>query len=188
MRTTMSRESVIGCGGNLSCMPVLEEQKKLLAEVLDYVAKSNGLRGVLVDKHQARIRQVADGKSILISAHLLESILFRTDSNGTDFIQVNFTTGKKILITDSLIGFKPTTPKGIDITRIPRVVTTPDVISVFEAIQETLHSAGPESYELSILKKIFDAVLSGGEAVGFDLSQERLWLSRVPLVSARATS
>jgi len=169
-------------------MPVLEEQVKLLGEILGYVAKTKGLRGAWVDQYEARILQTADDKSILINARMLDSVIYRIDSSGADFIQVNFITGKKILLTDALIGFKPTTTKGIDMTRLPRVVTTPDVISVFEAIQEALHISGPNSYELAILKKIFDAVLSGGEAVGFDLSQERSWLSRVPLIGTQATS
>ncbi len=169
-------------------MPVLQEQEKLLADVLGFVAKTKGLRGVLVGKHEARVQQIADGKSIPIHACELESVIFRTDSRGADFIQVNFTTGKKILITDTLIGFKPAQPRGVDVTRIPRVVTTPDVLSVFEAIQETLHDSGPDSYEMSILKKIFEAVVRGGEAVGFDFSQERSWLARVPLIGGRATS
>lgn len=173
----------------LSSAPAsFDEQLGLLTDILAYVARTSGLRKIEVDKFQVRLSQEMDGKSIVIDARALEDVLFRSDTNGVEFIQVNFSNGNKILLTDTLIGFKPTAPKGVDLMRLPRVVTTPDVMSVFEAIQDALHSTNTGPHEIAILKRIFDAVLAGGEAVGFDLSEERSWLARVPVKVVRACS
>ena len=172
----------------MNCAPGSGKQEKLLAEISQFVAKTSGLRISVIDERSVRIHQSADDKSLIVEASALDEVLLRSDSNGTEFIQVNFSAGHKILLTDCLIGFKPSTPRGVDLARLPRVVTTPDVINVFEAIQDALHATGPDSHEISVLKKIFDAVLNGGEAVGFDLSRERSWLARVPVSGIRASS
>ena len=42
---------------------------------------------------------------------------------------------------------------------------------------DTEASASPaDPYELDVLKRVFDSVLRGAEAVGFDITPERLWL------------
>ena len=53
------------------------------------------------------IKQQADGKEISFTEDTVEEVLERYDSDGRCFLQVNFLGGKKVLLTDKLIGFKP---------------------------------------------------------------------------------
>jgi hypothetical protein len=164
------------------------KQQQLLGDILNFVARASGLRASKTSAEDIRLHQLADGKSIVIDAKKLDEVLWRTDTQSAEFVQVNFLNGHKILLTETLVGFKPGTPPGIDHSRLPRVVTTPDVVNVFEAIQDVLHQSGPRSHELSVLKKVFDAVLMGGEDAGFDLAEERTWLARLPTNLAKASS
>jgi hypothetical protein len=77
------------------------------------------------------------------------------------------------------VGFKPTETFGLDMAKIPKVVTTPDLMSVFEAIEESMSSDIQNEHELEILKKVYQSILQGGELAGFDLKFERNWLSRL---------
>lgn len=156
-------------------------QLQCLTQILEFIAKSSGLkRKSSPSEGSLQICQSIDGKSLTIAPEALEDVLFRTDVDGRDFIQVNFTSGTKILLTDSLIGFKPANLPGLDVSKLPKVVTTPDIISVFDAIQEALHSGDQKDEEVLVLRKVFDAVVAGGEAIGFDLSKEKSWIARVP--------
>jgi hypothetical protein len=168
-------------GGFLDCVPSgTEKQKKLLADIQTFVSGTRGLRCNEIDLDRMRIHQNIDGKTVTLEASLLDDVLIRSDASGEEFLQVNFSSGLKILLTGALIGFRPTAPKGLDVSRLPRVVTTPDILNVFDAIQEALHASGTDMHEISVLKKIYEAVIAGGEAVGIDLSRERSWLSRIP--------
>jgi len=157
------------------------KQHQLLEQIIAYVARSEELSGHKLSESRTRIVQSIDDKHIDIVTADLGEILLRSDTEDRDFIQVNFCSGHKILITESLIGFKPMPQTGLDIAKLPRVVTTPDILSVFEAIQETLHMMDVDPAELQVLRKIYEAVLSGGESVGFDLKAERAWISRIPV-------
>jgi len=81
----------------------------------------------------------------------------------TSFLQVNFLSGKKILLTENLIGFKPVPSRGLDLSKLPKVVTTPDLLSVVEAIEDSISFAVAND-ELDVLKRVFDSVLRGAEA------------------------
>ena len=165
-----------------------DKQQRLLTDIVEFVGRASGLRGSKLGVENVRLHQLTDGKSLVIDPVKLDDVLWRTDTNSAACVQVNFVSGQKILLTDTLIGFKPGAPRGIDQSRLPRGVTTPDVINVFEAIQDVLHQSGPRSHELAVLKKVFDAVLLGGEDIGFDLSEERTWLARLPVNLAKASS
>ena len=89
---------------------------------------------------------------------------------------MNFQSGKKILLTQNLIGFKPAPSRGLDLTKLPKVVTTPDLLSVVEAIEDSISTMPTQPEELDVLKKVFDSVLRGAEAVGFDTTSERVWM------------
>lgn len=125
------------------------------------------------------IVQKTDGKALSISHDSIEEVLSRLDSEGEPFLQVNFLDGKKMLLTEKLVGFKPAVCIGLDMEKLPKVVTTPDLISVVEAIEETMHSEEPCTDEVKVLQRVFDSVLEGGEAIGFNLSSERAWLKRL---------
>ena len=161
------------------------KQQQLFEQIRQFVTGSSGLV-FDVSTASACISQKVDGKSIRLSLNDLEEVIDRTDTEGKDFIQVNFATGKKILITDTLIGFKPSSIEGADAEHLPRVVTTPDILSVFEAIQDAIHSGN--EHDTNSLRSVFEAVVSGGEAVGFNLDVEKEWIRRIPLQSHRASA
>jgi hypothetical protein len=162
--------------------------KAIVETIVSYINQSSGLRTNSNDALLLEIFQQADGKKIWVSVKDVEDVIPRCDGDGRDFLQVNFHSGTKILITDDLIGFKPSERQGLDMEKLPKVVTTPDLVSVFEAIQEALHAEDTRPEELDILRKVFESVVKGGEAVGFDLSKERLWYTRLPTISRKATA
>ncbi len=164
---------------SLNLGPGFEKQQRLVANILDFLNGASGLRGLQISNERLQVLQLVDRKSIAIDPREVDDVLFRSDVAGEDFVQINFMSGKKILLTKSLIGFKPTPGGELKAARIPRVVTTPDVVNVFEAIQDAICMQGPDSSDVALLKKVFEAVLSGGEAVGFDLTSERAWLTRI---------
>jgi hypothetical protein len=155
----------------------------MLEEVLNYIDKSSGLTSDISESGAVAVQQSVDGKVFRFKGEDLSEILQRVDADGKSFIQVNFSSGNKVLFTDTLVGFKPRETLGLDMSKIPKVVTTPDLISVFEAIEDSMGSDSTPDAELEILKKVFSAILQGGENAGFDLTFERKWLAR--LVSMR---
>lgn len=150
-----------------------------LDHILNFVDSSKGLRAMVGETGRVQIRQDLDGKVFTFSATEVAEILHRADAEGKPFIQVNFKAGTKVLLTETLIGFKPIETLGLDMGRIPKVVTTPDLVSVFEAIEEAMGSDNGLDHEVEILKKVYLAIIAGGEKVGFELTTERLWLNRL---------
>jgi hypothetical protein len=139
------------------------------------------------EQEEMQILQHTDGKTISFPIVQLDEVIARVDGEGNAFLQVNFRSGKKILLTENLIGFKPAPSKGLDLGKLPKVVTTPDLISVVEAIEDSLGAPTPTE-EVDVLKKVFDSVLRGAEAVGFDLTPERMWLQRLGSNSNKASA
>ncbi|MNJ92469.1 hypothetical protein D3C87_101410 [compost metagenome] len=150
-----------------------------LDHILNFVDSSKGLRAMISESGRVQIRQDLDGKVFSFSTSDVSEVLHRADSDGKSFIQVNFKTGTKVLLTETLVGFKPTETLGLDMGRIPKVVTTPDLVSVFEAIEESMGADNGLDHEVEILKKVYLAIITGGEKVGFDLATERIWLNRL---------
>lgn len=93
-----------------------------------------------------------------------------------------------MLLTDSLIGFKPTETVGLDMSRLPKVVTTPDLKSVYDAIEDSLSADVIQSAEVEILKKVYLSILLGAENIGFNLSEERLHFFSLVTVSTQAAA
>ncbi len=150
-----------------------------LDHILNFVDSSKGLRAKMNETGRVQLRQDLDGKLFTFSSQDVNEVLHRADSEGKAFLQVNFKNGAKILLTETLIGFKPIETLGLDMARIPKVVTTPDLVSVYEAIEESLGADNGNDTEVEILKKVYLAIISGGEKVGFDLAAERKWLNRL---------
>jgi hypothetical protein len=155
-----------------------------LDSILNYVDSSRGLKAKVGESGRVQIHQDLDGKVFNFTSQDISEILHRTDADGKPFIQLNLMGGHKVLFTDTLIGFKPIETIGLDISRIPKVVTTPDLLSVFEAIEESMGAESGADNEVEILKKVYYSILAGGELVGFDLTFERKWLNR--LVASRS--
>lgn len=165
-----------------------QKPSQMLEEILAFVDKSNGLDSQVAEDGTVSIAQNLDGKIFKFAFEEISEVLQRFDADGKQFIQVNFQSGNKVLFTENLVGFKPRETTGLDMTKIPKVVTTPDLVSVFEAIEESLSSDATPDYEVEILKKVFQAILQGGENAGFDLTFERKWLARLVSNSFKASA
>lgn len=158
-----------------------QRPKSLLGDLVKFVDSTSGLSWENGREFDViKIIQSVDGRIFSFCATDLSEVLERTDSDGKNFIQVNFRDGNKVLFTDTLVGFKPSQILGLDLTKIPKVVTTPDLMSVLEAIEDCLSSEIANAHELEILKKVYVSILNGGESVGFELATERNWLLRLP--------
>ncbi len=127
------------------------------------------------------LTQKEDSKKMLIDFSKVEKVLDRQDVDGSRFLQVNFNEGSKVLITKALVGFKPYDLIGFDLTRIPRVVTTLDLVSVHKAIEDLFDSdENAESVtELEVLKKVYQSILFGAENIGFKMNAEKKWLTSI---------
>ncbi len=162
-------------------------QHDLLSVIEDYISKSAGLSVSKEVDGAFAISQKGDEKKLKIKLVELVDVLSRRDSDGKEFIQVNFVSGKKILLTDQLVGFKPMPVSDLDVTKLPKVVTTLDLLSVFEAIEESVTTTSrPEDTET--LKKVFHSIVLGAEDVGFDVTTERSWLRRLPAVTSKQSA
>lgn len=160
-------------------------QEKLVERVIHFINNSSGLTVDWCDEYSINIHQLSDGKSLSIPIRNLRDVILRKDSQQRNFIQIDFVNGLKILLTQLLIGFKPYPIHGLDMKEVPKVVTTPDLYRVFQAIEETLSLDGDE-VEVHLLTHIFRSILKGGEIVGFDLKKEKSCFYRLSYFTATA--
>ena len=125
------------------------------------------------------ILQNYDKKSLCLSAESIEKVLERVDQKGELFLQINFKNRKKIILTEEFIGFAPAGCVGLFSQKLPKVVTTADLLNVIDAIEGSVY--GTEQYQesLSDVKLFFEAIASGAESIGFDLTGERLWVEKI---------
>ena len=136
------------------------------------------------------IMQLEDKKNLKFNLEKIEKVLERVDYDGSQFIQVNFKSGLKLLITKNLIGFKPNEIIGFDTTKIPKVVTTVDLVSITKAIEdisEDLEGAD-DLTEMEVLKKVYQSILYGAVAVGFEMQTEKAWFANYLLNSTAASA
>lgn len=152
------------------------EKHKHKEVIINFVSQAHGLE-TNHDHHKIEILQTADRKKLSFHFDQIEDVLIRDDAQEKPFLQLNFSSGDKILITDELIGFKPIPFQGFDIHKLPKVVTTSDLVSVFEAAEEAL-SVGRMD-EVDVLRQVFNSILMGGEIVGFDLKNEKCWFANL---------
>lgn len=161
---------------------------QLLQEVSSFLGQAHGLKFIETDEGKVQVTQSVDGKQFRFNPAELSEVVHRFDTDGKVFIQVNFQSGLKVLLTENLVGFKPEQVSGLDMTKIPKVVTTPDLVSVLEAIEDSMGSDAMIDHELEILKRVYHAILKGGESAGFDLNFERRWLERLTPSAFRASA
>ncbi len=166
----------------MDCSTATLKQLELLNSIYDFVRRSKELDVQFVESSILKISQRIDGHVLFLDAGRLQDILMRTDADGRSFVQVNFHDSLKILITERLIGFKPMSrrsaapggaPSQSVSAKLPRVVTTPDLMSVLEALED---AADSEDRDLSVLRDLFDSIVCGAERVGFDVNREKAWL------------
>jgi hypothetical protein len=159
----------------------------MVEDILSFLGRTKGLIYDL-SKDSMLITQMLDKRLLSVNFNELFEVLHRTDADERDFLQINLRDGRKILLTNTLIGFKPFELSGLDMSKIPRVVTTPDLLNVLEAIEETLSSENISDGEFETLKKVFYSILQGGELIGFNLKSEKNWLERLAASNFRAAA
>lgn len=152
--------------------------------IIDYVNNSKGLKLGQKNIDLFEVVQLIDSKTLTIKTSNIESVLQRVDTDGQNFLQVNFHGEDKLLLTDQLVGFKPINNYNLDMEKIPKVVTTPDMLSVIEAIEDSF-SSQHSHIEVEVLKKLYLSVLDGAEKIGFDVSKERAWMSQFAMLNHR---
>ena len=150
-----------------------------IQSVVDFISQCRGLRLLESGPDELIICQRVDEKSLTFKPSQIEEVLFRTDVKNEDFLQINFFDGKKVILTDNLIGFKPAVQDSLDMKRLPKVVTTPDLISFIEVLEDSLHNNNVTIDEIEDVKQYFNSVLMGAEAIGFNLTCERIWMARI---------
>lgn len=150
----------------------------MLEEILSFTGRSAGIKAKLMFAI-LELTQLVDDRRLDLNISEIEAVLPRRDQDGKPFLQINLKQNKKILITDQLIGFKPKEIQGLDLKKLPRVVTTPDLLSVLEALEETLSSPAGIPGEPEILKRAYIAIVSGAEEIGFNMEPERSWILRL---------
>ncbi len=153
-----------------------ESSSAIVSTIVEFIRDSSGLLLRGTQAELIGVVQKTDTKAIKIDPFTVGEVLQRRDESGEKFLQINFQAGQKILLTDAFVGFKPAQLDGLDMSKLPKVVTTPDLMSVFEAIEDSMASEAEPS-EVELLRKIYFAILLGGEAVGFDLIKERAWVT-----------
>ena len=151
----------------------------LVHPIVDFVSGCRGLSFLESDTGELTICQRVDGKFLTFKIQNILEVIPREDAKKEKFLQVNFSDGKKIILTDSLIGFKPISCSDLDMNRLPKVVTTPDLISFVEVLEESFYDTTTDADEIEDVRQYFNAVLMGGEAVGFNLVCERIWAARL---------
>ena len=156
-------------------------------QVLHFVDGTTGLNVSRFSEGILEVSQDMDRFTASMDLNILEDVLVRTDSDNISFLQLNFKGGLKVLLTDQLIGFKPKPVVGLDLAKIPKVVTTPDLKSVEEALED-LMATDSSDYEVEILRKVYQAILGGAETAGFTLTEKREAFNRLAASKIRASA
>lgn len=156
--------------------------------IVGYVENSKGLSLKVNESGRIDVLQELDKKYYYFHSLELAEVLPRLDSEGKDFLQINFKNGTKVLFTDNLIGFKPVEMLGLDMSRLPKVVTTPDLMSVCSALEDAIDSDAILEQDVEVLKKVYQSILMGAEKVGFNLEKERKWINRILASRFRASA
>ncbi len=147
--------------------------------IVEFVSQCRGLSLLESGEGELVIYQRVDGKCLTVQLKHIKEVIARTDGNKEEFLQINFTDNKKIILTDGLVGFKPVLGHHLSADRLPKVVTTPDLVSFIEALEEAFYDTGTGSDEIDDVREYFDSILKGGEEVGFNLICERIWATRL---------
>ncbi|MCZ0933082.1 MAG: hypothetical protein OXJ52_08020 [Oligoflexia bacterium] len=159
--------------------PIPKDDTKTIIEA--FLSDSNKLSILDVEREYNKITlfQNYDRKTLSFDLEDVKKVLERKDYKGQNFLQVNFKDGKKILLTHDFVGFSPAVGVGIDVYKLPKVVTTADILSVIEAIESSIY--GTDQYQESLYeaKMFFESIAAGAESIGFDLTGERLWVEKL---------
>lgn len=167
-----SKVNLNGIGGSLSQAKICFSISRTLDEIRNFIGKTTGFK-ISIYLDQIQLVQLIDRKTLLIKVNEIHEVLQRYDSEGKSFLQLNYIDGRKLLITENLIGFKPVEINQLDMSRIPKVVTTPDLLNVIDALEDVLENQHGRKNDTDMLKKVYLAILKGAENVGFDAASEK---------------
>ncbi|MDE0151235.1 MAG: hypothetical protein OXK80_01900 [Bdellovibrionales bacterium] len=156
-----------------------QKSKKWIDQISTFISTTKGLKLSWDNENTVSIFQNVDGKHLTFKYTDIEEVLQRKDSKSESFIQINFFGDKKIILTDRFIGFKPFKIQNLDMTKLPKVVTTPDLLNFIEIIEDSMYEIDVTASEIRDIRKYFESVLLGAEKVGFDLVCERVWIERL---------
>ena len=157
---------------------VTQDSKKHIQTIQKFIEQVAGLE-FSATEGKVTIIQSIDGKHLSFKDTDISEILARKDSKGQPFIQINFFGDKKIILTDRFIGFKPFRIPDLDMQKLPKVVTTPDLLNFIEIIEDSMYELDVTAIEVQNIQKYFESVLLGAEKVGFELLNERIWIERL---------
>ena len=157
----------------------MKQKNKWIQQVSSFISSTKGLKLSWDNEDTVSIFQKADGKHLTFKCTDIEEVLNRKDSKNEKFIQINFFGDKKVILTDRFIGFKPFKVPNLDMTKLPKVVTTPDLLNFIEIIEDSMYEIDVTASEIRDIRKYFESVLLGAEKVGFDLICERVWIERL---------
>lgn len=155
--------------------------------IIQFVNTASGLTLLSANTNEIKIRQNIDGKVLAISCHFIEGIIERSDADNNHFLQVNLDSGRKLLLTEKLIGFKPCDNYGLNMDHLPKVVTTPDLVGVLEALEDSF-SNQEVTDEIESLRRLYFSVLDGAERIGFDLTSEKQWIQQLHSPTTKASA
>lgn len=164
----------------------LSSQVEKIDVILNFIDKSSGLSAKVFNDEKMIVTQKLDQLSVTLEFGDIFEVLERVDTDNRTFLQVNYQSGVKILVTDNLVGFKPNPVFGLDLSRLPKVVTTPDLDSVMTAIEDSLESES--DIEVDVLKRVYQSILEGAESVGFKLSHHREKWLRLTATNIKASA
>ena len=157
---------------------VTQDLKQHSEAIQSFVQKTGGLK-FSTKEDVITILQTVDSKNLSFKNTDISEILKRKDSKSQPFIQINFFGDKKIILTDRFIGFKPFKIPDLDMQKLPKVVTTPDLLNFIEIIEDSMYELDVTATEIRDIRKYFESVLLGAEKVGFELLNERVWIERL---------
>ena len=158
--------------------PIPEDNPRSIIE--DFLSYTKKLSLIKKDEDEKiTLLQKHDKKTLSFYESDIAKVLKRKDNNGEAFLQVNFKNGKKILLTNKFVGFSPAACSKIDLKKLPRVVTTVDLLSVIEALESSLYGTDHYQENLYEVKLFFEAIAKGAESIGFSLIGERLWVEKL---------
>ena len=148
--------------------------------IQQFVEHSKGLKlSMNSSNDEFTVYQHIDGKYLTFRCKDVEEVLKRKDAKKEPFIQINFYGDKKIILTDKFIGFKPFSIPDLDMAKLPKVVTTPDLLNFIEIIEDSMYEMDVSSVEVLDIRRYFESVLLGAEKVGFDLICERVCIEQL---------
>lgn len=158
--------------------PIPKESPKSLIE--DFLASAKKLSLIKGDEgDKITLLQSHDKKALSFYESDVEKVLKRKDCKGEVFLQINFKSGKKILLTDEFVGFAPAPCSEISSKKLPKVVTTADLLSVIEALESSIYGTDQYQESLRDARMFFEAIAGGAESIGFSLTGERLWVEKL---------